>query len=461
MLQAIYRFRHKADISLEEAMNLDDDVKTDLIRNDPVMCARYFSHKAEKFMSCLKRANSIFDEFTVIDSYERVEFQMRGSPHEHIFLWLKDAPIYDPENPDSEKQCCDFIDRFITCEFDANNPYIVKQLHKHIFTCHKYASSKESNDVSKKQSKRRRKCRFNIPLPVMRRTRFLHPIENIDEKEHKKAKENYKKVQACMEELYTNPVRKSFDEILNELQLDESEYILAIRTSIRKPKYFLRRDSMSVGINAYNKDILLCFEANVDMQFILDVYAVASYMINYITKAEAGMSKMIRQAVADCKAGNRTIKERLRTISNVFINGTLLSAQEAAYISLSMPLSISSRVVVFINTGPAESRHRILKKVEELKKLNPVVDPNVFEKYAMRNLNEYKGLCLADYVAQYNEHFDKSRWQSSPKERRKCCSVFCTSSDSRGRIVGKLGTAQRKTATNRHAYVEMGERETG
>ena len=46
-------------------------------------------------MWLLKQNDSTFGNYIVEDSYKRVEFQNRGSTHEHIFLWLKDAPNFD------------------------------------------------------------------------------------------------------------------------------------------------------------------------------------------------------------------------------------------------------------------------------------------------------------------------------------------------------------------------------
>ena len=34
-----------------------------------------------------------------------------------------------------------------------------------------------------------------------------------------------------------------------------------------------------------------------DIQFILDPYSCISYMINYVTKIDAGLSKLLREAI--------------------------------------------------------------------------------------------------------------------------------------------------------------------
>lgn len=141
-------------ITIEEANALSDYQKTHLIKIDPVTCARYFNSKMSKLMMLLKEEGSIFGKFIVEDSYERVEFQQRGSPHEHIFLWLKDSPVYDLNTPESIETCIAFIDEFITCEYKEDGPYIQLQVHRHSHTCYKGKRNKN-------------KCRFNFSLPVM------------------------------------------------------------------------------------------------------------------------------------------------------------------------------------------------------------------------------------------------------------------------------------------------------
>lgn len=96
LIQTLMKYSEKGHtLSIKEAYDLDYNVKTDLIRNDPVTCARYFDHKVQKFMWLLRQKNSVFGEHVLEDSYQRVEFQQRGSPHEHMLLWLKNSPKYD------------------------------------------------------------------------------------------------------------------------------------------------------------------------------------------------------------------------------------------------------------------------------------------------------------------------------------------------------------------------------
>lgn len=47
--------------------------------------------------------------------YFRIEFDHRGSPHVHMLLWLKDAPIFSSTDNESLKNITSLIDILITC----------------------------------------------------------------------------------------------------------------------------------------------------------------------------------------------------------------------------------------------------------------------------------------------------------------------------------------------------------
>ena len=73
-----------------------------------------------------------------------------------------------------------------------------------------------------------------------------------------------------------------------------------------------------------------------------------SYIINYISKTDAGLSKLLREAASDIEDGNITIKQKLQKIAKVFINGNLMSAQEAVYYCLSLPLFLKVVALVYV-----------------------------------------------------------------------------------------------------------------
>lgn len=168
---------------------------------------------------------------------------------------------------------------------------------------------------------------------------------------------------------------------------------------------------VEVGINCYNEIILHLFESNMDFQFVSEEFSLASYIINYISEVEAGLSKLSRDAANDILNGNLSIKEKFRKIANIFINGNLMSTQEAGYHAVSLALSKSSRRVIFINTSKINERICMLKKREDLKEMNEnsneIYMKNFVEKYVDR-AKKFEHVCLADFVSNYTKRNDFS-----------------------------------------------------
>ena len=142
-----------------------------------------------------------------------------------------------------------------------------------------------------------------------------------------------------------------------------------------------------------------------DLQYILDPYACVVYAVSYIGKAQRGMSKLLKDALLHYKAGDSTIKERLRGIANKFQNCIEVSAQEVSYHLLSLPLSKCSRANVYINTRPADKSVRILKSKPIFPGMphdsEAILQPGLIEHYIQRP-DQFGNVCLAEFAAMYD-----------------------------------------------------------
>ena len=101
----------------------------------------------------------------------------------------------------------------------------------------------------------------------------------------------------------------TFDQLMIDLNMSENDYLLAIRSSLNCPTIFLKRNPNELRINNYNAACLSTRRANMDNQFVLDVYACAIYIVSYISKAQKGMSELLRAACAEAREGNASIKQ--------------------------------------------------------------------------------------------------------------------------------------------------------
>jgi nucleoside-triphosphatase THEP1 len=195
------------------------------------------------------------------------------------------------------------------------------------------------------------------------------------------------------------------DEFLGQLGMTEEDYVVAVRSSLRRVTVFLRRSTNAIFVNAYNTKLLRAWRANIDIQFILDPFACAKYCVSYISKTNGGMSKLMRKVCEEVRQGNLGLKERLRKFVNVFMNCSEISAQEAAYWVLGLPLSTCSRDYIYINTSPPEERVFILKTTAELEELDDKSEDisikGMLDHYIHRPL-DLEQITLAEFSAMYN-----------------------------------------------------------
>ena len=171
-------------------------------------------------------------------------------------------------------------------------------------------------------------CRFGYPVPPMPTTTILVPLS--DDEIADSHKSNFVTIQEALDAL-ENSNDISFTQFLASLSITHDDYILAVRSSIKAPKVFLKRKPNECRINPYMLLAAKGWLANHDLQFCLEPYAVASYIVSYINKDESGMSKLMKDACDEARNGNKTSQEQVRHIGNAFVNAVQVSAQEASY----------------------------------------------------------------------------------------------------------------------------------
>ncbi|XP_078380050.1 uncharacterized protein LOC144662996 [Oculina patagonica] len=239
----------------------------------------------------------------------------------------------------------------------------------------------------------------------MKSTQILYPLSDIENtsllNQHKATwKEINEKLNTMRE-----GENISFEKLLNELGVAEEEYILAIRSSLRRATIFLKRKPNELRINNYNKHCLLAWRANMDVQFILDIYSCATYVVSYVSKAQRGMSELLRKACEEAREGNLSIKQQVRDIGNKFLNNVEISAQEAVYIVLQLPMRRSSREVVFINTALPDERVCLLKSMDDIQQLEDesedIESGGLIKRYTKRP-SCLENVTLADWAAWYD-----------------------------------------------------------
>ena len=69
------------------------------------------------------------------------------------------------------------------------------------------------------------------------------------------------------------------------------------------------------------------------------------------------------------KEGNKNIVNKVRHIANKFLDAVEISAHEAVYLVLQMPLRRSSREFQFVNTSDPDERTFLLQSMDRIKEL--------------------------------------------------------------------------------------------
>ena len=197
----------------------------------------------------------------------------------------------------------------------------------------------------------------------------------------------------------------TFEQFPKKLRLNEESYILALRHTIKRSILFLKRLPSEIRLNNYNTQLLKAWRANMDIQYVLDPYACATYILSYITKGQRGMSRLLEEAKEEVKSGNRDITQKVRHIGNKFLNAVEISTQEAAHLVLQIPMRRSTRDFQFMNNSHPDERTFLLKKLDKIKELPDnscdIESDNIIERY-QRRPKQLENICLADFVVWFN-----------------------------------------------------------
>ena len=145
-----------------------------------------------------------------------------------------------------------------------------------------------------------------------------------------------------------------------------------------------------------------------DLQFVVSPYPAIHYITRYITR-EMGL---VLQAVSR-EMKNFTINKQMNKVADAFANSRAVSAQEAVYRLLGLPLYQSSFKTVWVPTGYPKRRKRILKSQNQLSSMeddeSDIFLPNLLEWFASRP-SALNNMFLAEFAMWYQV--------SSSKEQR-------------------------------------------
>ncbi|XP_062614203.1 uncharacterized protein LOC134275940 [Saccostrea cucullata] len=391
---------------------MDWSEKNEVLRSNPVTVARMFEHRFHVFQT-----EVIFSPLEPIgkvsDFFQRVEFQQRGSPHMHCLYWIENAPKLDE---DGEEAVCNFIDKYVSCAVPSQNEDL--ELRDIVLAVQQH-SRKHSKSCRKKGTE----CRFNFPRPPSVCTFINSPVEH-ESLENAAEATDLKHERSISKEILLrvwNEVQdeanetRTTEEIFEHLGLTQEQYEDAHKRLAKKRTVILERNPCELWTNQYNPCLLKCWDANMDIQFVLDPFSCIVYIISYISKSEREMGMVLKQTKIEAEEGNESARTTLKKIGSAYLNHREVSAQEAVYRVCNLKMKECSRKVVFVPVG--ENPTRLTKPLSQLKRKHSLGDDehdennddeddiwmtNIVERYANRpNKTVFQNMCLAEFCSEF------------------------------------------------------------
>ena len=393
--------------------------RCNVLNKNPVLVARHFQYRVELFFKIL-----VLDGPLGKTKYYaiRCEFQVRGSPHIHSFIWIINAPILTKSNIENYRKWLDSIIRT-----DLPDPLLEPELYQLVKT---YQVHRHSRTCRKRRNE---KCRFHFgkyftsqtiigqPLPedmlesvksdlLEKRQVLLKKVKDYIDTELDPSKKNfYDKSRDDFEELMT------IDEILEFLDISKDDYENALSISPdRDFQIHHRRPPDSCFVNNYFADGLQAWEANMDIQPVFNHYKAVSYMCAYLSKSEDESSYGMSQVVKDAFEKNIDNYEQMKLIAKVYTNKRECSVQECVYhILAGQWLRKTFPGVIFANSNIPERRFRLCLSEKELTELpedsKKIFKRNMVDRYLDRPSSSSFGgkysiidkFCFAEFLRYY------------------------------------------------------------
>ncbi|CAG2192522.1 unnamed protein product [Mytilus edulis] len=330
-----------------------------------------------------------------------------------------------------------------------------------------------SKNHSKSCRKKGTECRFNFPRPPSEKTFISRPIEdNEEDKEHDKDADDGKKSESesskpCEKTLIPCPMKhdddhhhdkqtdgdineksKSKGSILKAKQMlaclwdvikecedknlttgelflkagmSQEDFQECFRWITYRNTVVLKRNKDELFINQYNPHLLKSWNANMDIQYILDAYSCVVYIISYISKSERELGLLLQQTKIEAADGNLDAQQTMKKVGTAYFHFRELSTQEAVFRVIGLRLKECSRKVQFIPVG--ENPCRISRPLKELQqksktlKMKKSIDESsdddgdsddiwlksITDRYTNRpDLERFDQMCLATFCSEFS-----------------------------------------------------------
>ena len=205
-------------------------------------------------------------------------------------------------------------------------------------------------------------CRFNFPRPVSTRTFIVKPIPapegTTDATWRKEASEKMEVYWQTLEEMIEEDLETTTaQDILDKANLTQDELEHNLGRLAKKVMIILQREPNACWVNQYNPHLMTAWNANMDIQYVVDAYSCIAYILSYISKKESEETQLLKTAQKEAREGNTDAIAELRKIGRVYLSHREVSIMESIWRALGFPLKGCSRDVKWIPADDEASRY--------------------------------------------------------------------------------------------------------
>lgn len=296
--------------------------RSKLLIENPLIVSWFFHLRSNYFVHEI-----LFPALDVIDYYFRVEFQHRGSPHIHGFIWIRDAPTISDINIATEAEKTRFINYYknlisVNNIYDPlpTNPPSVNPAKINFIDVDQHYMYSNLNDIHDKYLADYKKCINTFQKHTKCGDHCLRTVKNSN---IKRCRYNFPKSLRESSDIIRNPNNNTF-----ELQLQRNDQYM----------------------NSHMPFVTSLYRGNTDFQAVLSKETAGYYITKYMTKSEQPSNVFNNiQNLVDSIRSNSSTMSIVQSILCKQCGQRDYSAQECMWIVMGFDYYQSSRSFFTIN----------------------------------------------------------------------------------------------------------------
>ncbi|KAM9770918.1 uncharacterized protein ACBT44_004668 [Syngnathus typhle] len=161
-------------------------------------------------------------------------------------------------------------------------------------------------------------CRFGFPKQPCDETMIVRPApvddDNRDQRNDDRLASN------AVLNLLNEPETASLTlpQLLAKCKLTGDVYMNCLRMTASSSSVVLKREPKDCWVNNYNRHLLLAWDGNLDIQYILNAYSCIAYICSYISKAEHGLSQYLKSVIENSRCANVNESDEMKQIMQAY-----------------------------------------------------------------------------------------------------------------------------------------------